>query len=126
MNLATSLWLGLGGFLGANARYWLSVWITAHWGTAFPYGTLLINISGSFLLCFLVVFLSRHALLPPPLSVALTSGFLGAYTTFSTFSAEWLALLQNGQILRSLLYIGGSIVGGGLAGGCGVWLGRVL
>lgn len=125
MPLTTALWIGLGGFLGANARYWLSVWIAAQWGTAFPYGTLLINVSGSFLLCFLLALLTKHPRVPAHLGLALTSGFLGAYTTFSTFSAEWLALLQNAQGLRSLLYIIGSLVGGGLAGGLGLWLGRV-
>lgn len=126
MNMATCLWIGIGGFLGANARYGLSLWVAARWGTAFPWGTLLINVSGSFVLCVLLVLASHHTAFPPTLRLALTTGFLGAYTTFSTFSAEWLLLCQDGYGIRSMLYVVSSVVGGGLAGVAGLWLGRWL
>jgi CrcB protein len=124
--MVTALWIGLGGFLGANVRYWLGLWIAARWGTAFPYGTLWINLSGSCLLCFLVAWLSKGLAMPPALRLALTVGFLGSYTTFSTFSTEWLLLFQDGQAWRGLIYIGCSVVGGGVAGGIGLFLGRCL
>jgi CrcB protein len=120
------LCIGLGGFAGALTRYFLARWIATTWGVTFPYGTLLINLSGSFLLCFLSVLLSTHALWSPALRLASTVGFLGAYTTFSTFSYEWLWLWQNGQVGPSLIYILGSVVGGGIAGILGLCLGRLL
>jgi CrcB protein len=120
------LWIGLGGFLGANARYLLTVWVAARWDVTFPYGTLVINLSGSFFLCLLVEGLSTYLMLRPPLRLALTVGFLGAYTTFSTFSYEWLLLLQDGKVWPGLVYILGSVLGGGVAGGLGFMLGRQL
>jgi CrcB protein len=120
------LWIGLGGFLGANARYVLTVWAATSWGVTFPYGTLVINLSGSFVLCLLVEVLSTYLVLRPPLHLALTVGFLGAYTTFSTFSYEWLQLLQDGKVWLCLAYILGSVLGGGVAGSLGFVLGRWL
>jgi fluoride exporter len=122
MNLSTYLWIGVGGFVGANVRYWLTGWAAAHWGVAFPYGTLVINLSGSFLLCFLATLASKGMALPPNVRLAINVGFLGAYTTFSTFSYEWLLLAQDGQGWRSLVYIVASVLGGGLAGGLGFLL----
>jgi fluoride exporter len=120
------LWIGLGGFLGANARYMLTMWAAARWGVTFPYGTLVINLSGSFLLCLLVEVFSTYLTLPSSLRLALTVGFLGAYTTFSTFSYEWLRLLQEGAVWPCLVYILGSVLGGGVAGVAGFSLGRLL
>jgi CrcB protein len=124
--MSTYLWIGLGGFLGANARYFLAGWAAAKWGATFPYGTMAINLSGSFLLCFLSVVLSDRLVFHPTLRLALLVGFLGAYTTFSTFSYEWLQLVQEGELLYSLAYMGGSVIGGGLAGVIGLLLGRLL
>ena len=120
------LWIGLGGFLGANVRYMLTIWVAAKWGSTFPYGTLVINLSGSFLLCLLVEVFSTYLTLPPSLRLALTVGFLGAYTTFSTFSYEWLRLLQEGAVWPCLIYTLGSVLGGGVAGVAGFSLGRLL
>ncbi|GIX49696.1 MAG: putative fluoride ion transporter CrcB [Candidatus Tectimicrobiota bacterium] len=120
------LWIGLGGCLGAIARYLLVGWAAQRWGTTFPYGTLLVNVSGSFLLCFLAEVLSTRLALYPTLRLALTVGFLGAYTTFSTFSYEWLQLAQDGNGWQSLGYLLGSVLGGGLAGLLGLLLGRGL
>ena len=120
------LYIGCGGFLGALARYVLAGWIAAAWGTAWPYGTLMINLSGSFLLGFLAMLFSTHTVLSPALRLALTVGFLGAYTTFSTFSYEWLQLWLDGKFPLGLLYIVGSVVGGGMAAGLGMWLGRLV
>ena len=120
------LWIGLGGFLGANVRYMLTIWVAAKWGSTFPYGTLVINLSGSFLLCLLVEVFSTYLTFPPSLRLALTVGFLGAYTTFSTFSYEWLRLLQEGAVWPCLIYTLGSVLGGGVAGVAGFSLGRLL
>ena len=126
MQISTYLWIGLGGFFGAMARYGVNTWLTTRWGTAFPYGTLFVNVSGSFVLCLLIAMLSRGFDIAPALRLALTVGFLGSYTTFSTFSADALLLLENGHTLRGLSYVVGSVVGGGLMGAAGLLLGRSL
>jgi CrcB protein len=122
--MVTYLLIGFGGMLGANARYMLTNWIAAHWGVTFPYGTLVVNISGSFLLCFLLAVFGDRLL--PSLRLVLAVGFLGSYTTFSTFSYEWLSLLQQGDVRPCVAYLLGSTVGGGLAGGVGLALGRLV
>ena len=124
--MMTYVWVGLGGFVGANARYLLSNWVAMRWGSTLPWGTLVINLSGSFLLCFLFMVAGGRLMLSPPLRLALAVGFLGSYTTFSTLSYEWLVLLQQGDLPRSLGYLCSSIIGGGLAGGLGLLLGRLV
>ena len=126
MQVSTCLWIGIGGFFGAVARYGINTWLTTRWGAAFPYGTLFVNVSGSFVLCLMIAMLSRGVDVAPALRLALTVGFLGSYTTFSTFSADALLLLENGYTLRGLAYVVGSVVGGGLMGAAGLLLGRSL
>ena len=126
MQFSAYLWIGIGGFFGAVARYGINTWLTARWGAAFPYGTLFVNVSGSFVLCLIIAMLSRGVDVAPALRLALTVGFLGSYTTFSTFSADALLLLENGHTLRGLAYVVGSVVGGGLMGAAGLLLGRLL
>jgi len=126
MDMSTYLWIGMAGFLGANVRYVVGLWITAQWGTTFPYATLAINVSGSFLLCFLVTVWGQGTAWPPAMRLALTVGFLGAYTTFSTLSYECLLLLQQGSMWGSLAYMLASVLGGVLAGGVGLLVGQRL
>ena len=118
--------VGLGGFLGANARYLLARWLTQYYGTAFPYATLIINVTGSFVIGFFLVFATERFALHDYWRLWFVVGFLGAYTTFSTFSFENLALLQNGFWALSLLYMSSSVVLGLLAAGAGVALARLL
>ena len=126
MQISTCVWIGIGGFFGAVARYGVNAWLTARWGAAFPYGTLFVNVSGSFVLCLMIAMLSRNLDMAPALRLALTVGFLGSYTTFSTFSADVLLLLEDGHTLRGLSYVVGSVVGGVLMGAAGLLLGRSL
>ncbi len=126
MQVSTYVWIGIGGFFGAVVRHGLDTWLTTRWGVAFPYGTLFVNVSGSFALCLVIAMLSRDFDVAPALRLALTVGFLGSYTTFSTFSAEALLLLENGYALRGLTYVVGSVAGGGLMGAAGLLLGRSL
>jgi CrcB protein len=102
--------IGLGGFLGANARYLIAGWVGRILGLNFPYGTFIINVSGSFFLGLLMGLLSHRPLdfLQPRLFFAV--GFLGAYTTFSTFSYETLQLAQDGHLAAVLLYSAGSVL----------------
>lgn len=109
--------VGIGGFAGANARYWLGMWVAQRFGAAFPWATFGINVSGSFLLGFLIVFLMARAGTPQTenLRLLFAVGFLGAYTTFSTFEYETLALTQSGAIVRAFFNALGSLIAGFLA-----------
>ncbi len=78
--------IGLGGFVGANARYVVAQWAAQRWGTQFPYGTFIINITGSFILGFFQILVSNFAW-SDNWRLLIAIGFVGAYTTFSTF--EW-------------------------------------
>jgi CrcB protein len=77
-------------------------------------------------LCLIIAMVSKGVDVAPHLRLALTVGFLGSYTTFSTFSADALLLLENGHTLRGLSYVIGSVAGGGLMGAAGLLLGRIL
>jgi len=99
------VWIGLGAVLGANARYFVSMWLAAKLGAEFPYGTLAVNVSGSLLLGFLVAAGSHYLALSPQLRLMMTVGFLGSFTTFSTFAVESIALWQNGRVWAGLASI---------------------
>lgn len=113
------LWIALGGALGAIARYSVGVWVYERMGTRFPYGTLLINVTGCFLMGLVLVILDAHLDLSPGWRYAIPTGFIGAYTTFSTFEYETLHAMQSGQAGTAMLYFSASLVMGFL----GVWLG---
>jgi CrcB protein len=120
------LWVGLGGFLGANARYLLGGWIAARMGTLFPYGTFVINITGSFILGFFLAFIQDRPWVHPTARLLFSIGFVGAYTTFSTYTYETIALMENGQVLLAAINCIGSVVAGLLAVFAGIVLGRAL
>ncbi len=116
------LLIGAGGFVGAIIRYWVGGYIqTLSKGAAFPYATLLINVTG----CLVIGYLARlalHNMLSLEMRLLLISGFLGAYTTFSTFGNETVLLMQNNSSLLAYIYIAASIILGLGA----VWLGQTL
>ena len=118
--------VGLGGFLGANARYLVANEIGRRYGTSFPYGTLVINVSGSFVIGLFLVLVTERCIVHPNWRLLFSVGFLGAYTTFSTFSFESLALIENGFWLLSLLNIVGSVVMGLIATLSGVMIARLF
>jgi len=89
--------IGIGGFLGAAARYGAALWIGQRWGRSFPLGTFLINVSGSFLIGLLMTLFTERFMVNPQWRLMLVVGFLGAYTTFSTFEYETGALLKDGE-----------------------------
>ena len=120
------LLIGLGGFFGANARFLVSSWAARLLGVSFPYGTFIANISGSLLLGVTIAILHDRGLLASPQRHFFVVGFLGAYTTFSTFAYESMQLFQNGAVLLGVLNIVGSVLVGLLAVVCGFWLGRLL
>lgn len=97
--MATVLCIALFGALGCLSRYWLSGWVYTVVGRSFPYGTLVVNIAGAFLIGLIMEFSLRSTLVPPTLRIGLTIGFLGGLTTFSTFSYETFRLLEEGDFL---------------------------
>ena len=119
------LWVGLGGFAGANARYLLGIWVATRFGTTFPYGTFIINVTGSFILGVIMGLLDAHVL-APAVRLSLAIGFIGAYTTFSTFTYETLRLVENGSLLLAAANVVGSVVVGMLAAIAGLAAGRGL
>jgi fluoride exporter len=117
--------LSIGGSLGVNARYWLGVAISRWAGPQFPWATLAINVSGSFAIGLLAVLLARW--LPHPnLRLVVVVGFLGGYTTFSSFTAEALVLWERGERALGAGYVAGSVGAGLAAVVLGTALGRGL
>ena len=99
------LWVSFGGALGALFRVLIAHWTVVRWGPGFPYGTLMVNIGGSFLLGLLVALSLNRATLSPELLAFLGAGFCGAFTTVSTFSVETIQLAQHHGIGFSVLNI---------------------
>jgi CrcB protein len=118
--------MSLGGILGANARYVLGTWIAQRYGTSFPYGTLVINVSGSFVIGLFLTLIAERFVLHPNWRLFFAVGFLGAYTTFSTFSYESVVLLQNGSWWLGLVNMVGSVVLGPIAVVIGMVVARLF
>ena len=119
--MARVLLVAAGGATGAVARYLVGGWVASRCGAGFPWGTLLVNVTGSFLLG-LAATLTLERFGHPGVRLLVGVGFLGAYTTFSTFSYETVQLLAEGSLFRAALNVGVS-VGVGLVA---VWLGMVV
>jgi CrcB protein len=118
----TKYWMvGIGGFVGSIARFWLGSYITYRLGARFPYGTFVINVSGSFLIGLVVTLLAERSNWSPNLLYLIPIGFIGGYTTFSTFELEAFRSMRGGDLGLSLLYVVLSVTVGFLA----VWLGVV-
>ncbi len=122
----TFLLISLGAVLGANARYWLGGWIAQRWGSDLPFATLAINLAGSFVLAFFMTLVTTRFIVNPAWRILFAVGFLGSYTTFSTYTYESVTLLLGGSWLPGLLNLFGSAALGGLAAVLGVILGRLV
>lgn len=105
--MAASLWVALGGALGSVARYWTGLWMARLLGEAFPFGTLLINILGSFVIGLFATLTVADGAMPASLNARLfvMAGICGGYTTFSAFSLQTLALARNGRWDWALAYV---------------------
>lgn len=105
-----TLSIAAGGALGAVARYWMSSGVHAVLGRDFPYGTLLVNVSGSMLMGVMFVFLNERMDVPVEWRASILIGLLGAFTTFSTFSMETLNLLETGEHVKAGLNVLASVL----------------
>ena len=124
--METFLIISLGAILGANARYWVGGWAAERFGTTFPYGTLIINLTGSLILGFFITLVTDRFLMDPRWRLLVAIGFLGAYTTFSTYTYESVNLILSGQVWMGLLDLFGSSILGAAAVTAGILLGRAL
>ena len=113
-----------GGALGALLRFWMSTSVYTVFGRDFPYGTLAVNVVGSFAMGILFVLLDEKFNLAPEWRAALLIGLLGAFTTFSTFSIETLNLMLSGETTKALLNVVLSVIVCILATWLGLLLGR--
>jgi len=118
--------ISLGAIAGALSRYYLTLWFAQRFGTAFPYGTFFINLTGCFGMgFFLTVALERVATIPPEVRLMVTTGFLGAYTTFSTYGLESVTLLRNRNFPAASFYWAGTAILGIISVQLGVLLARI-
>jgi fluoride exporter len=115
------LLVGFGGFLGAIARFWMSGYISSRWGPRFPYGTFVVNMTGCFLIGFMVALLVEKGYGSPGWRYLIPIGFIGAYTTFSTFELETFQTLRDGEIWFAFLNVFLSVIVGFVS----VWLGVI-
>ncbi|PLY00506.1 MAG: fluoride efflux transporter CrcB [Desulfuromonas sp.] len=120
------IYIGVFGGLGCIARFLVSGWTYQLFGRGLPYGTLMVNVLGSFLLGLLMTLGVRSTLFPPAVRVGMTVGFMGGFTTFSTFSYETLRLIEDGSVLQAGVNIVLNLVVCLLAALLGVVLGRYL
>jgi CrcB protein len=115
-----------GGGLGAAARYWLSAVVYRWLPSDFPYGNLLVNVSGCFIIGLLASALEERFIVDPSLRVFLTIGILGGFTTFSSFSYEAISLLRDASYLPALWYVVGTVAGCLAATIAGLMVGRLI
>jgi CrcB protein len=104
------LFIALGGATGAVSRYLLAQWAHGLWEGKVPVGTLLVNMLGSFVIGVVYVLLVEKQLIHPDWRGVLMVGFLGAFTTFSTFSLETISLMEAGHVAHAIAYMLGSAV----------------
>ncbi len=120
------IFIGLGGFAGAISRYLVDGLVTDRTAGTFPWGTLVVNATGSFLLGLLFAMTAERAILPAEIRGPVMIGFIGAYTTFSTYMLESWRLIESGLYGPAIANLGGSILIGVAAVAAGLVVGRAL
>lgn len=116
------LLIALGGALGSVARYWVGSTVGSRMGVRFPYGTLVVNLTACIVIGFTLTWLGEHMEMDPAWRFLIPVGFIGAYSTFSTYEWETLQTLRSGAFALAALYAGGSLVLGLAA----TWVGAAL
>lgn len=116
----------LGGAIGTAARYLTALWAPSVFGVAFPYGTMIVNVAGSFLIAFVMQVGSATELIPPDVRVMLTTGVMGGFTTYSTFNYETTNYFRDGAWLIGLANVGVTLIGCLAAGFAGLALARLM
>jgi fluoride exporter len=113
------LLIAIGGALGSIARYWVGHAVAARTGLKFPYGTLVVNLTACFIIGFTLTFLADHTDINPAWRFLIPIGFIGAYSTFSTYEWETLSIMRSGALALASLYAVGSLIVGLGATWCG-------
>lgn len=116
------LLIAIGGALGSVARFWVGSTVAGRMGIKFPFGTLIVNLTACLVIGFALTYLGKRADLSPAWRYLVAVGFIGAYSTFSTYEWETLSTLRSGAFLLGALYAGGSLILGLVA----VWGGSAL
>lgn len=109
--MARLLWICLGGAVGTGARYLVASWLPQVLGTGFPYATLAVNVLGSFLLAVLMQAGVMTDLMTPTVRLALTTGVMGGFTTYSTFSYETMKYLESGAFVMGAVHVAVTVLG---------------
>ena len=115
-------YIAAGGAFGSIARYWVGSTVASRLGTKFPYGTFVINLTACVMIGFSLTFLAKRTGLNPAWRFLIPIGFIGAYSTFSTYEWETLSTLRSGAFLEASLYAFGSLILGLVA----IWLGVLI
>ena len=118
--------IGIGGFAGAISRYLVDGFVTDRTAGAFPWGTLVVNATGSFVLGLLFAATTERAIFPAEIRGPVMIGFIGAYTTFSTYMLESWGLVESGSYGAAIANLGGSVVVGLVAVAAGLAVGRAI
>ena len=119
------LWVALGGALGSMSRYAVSGWVAERF-PSFPWGTLTVNVVGALIIGFFLTLAQERSLISPQLRIFFATGFLGGFTTFSTFSWETMALFRDGSLEQGLFNVVGSLAAGLIAVAAGITLARLV
>lgn len=120
------LLIALGGALGSVARYWVGSTVGGRMGVRFPYGTLVVNVTACLVIGFTLTYLGDRAEVNPAWRYLIPVGFIGAYSTFSTYEWETLSTLRSGAFFLASLYAVGSLILGLAATWCGAALAEAL
>jgi CrcB protein len=124
--METFLLISIGAILGSNLRYWVGGWAANLFGTSFPYGNLIINLTGSFILGFFITLTTNRLFVDPRWRILVAIGLLGSYTTFSSYTFESINLITENQWIPGLFNLFGSAIFGGLAVLLGIFLARAI
>lgn len=123
VEIRAPLAVSFGAIAGALSRYYLTIWFARHFSHGFPYATLVINLTGSFVMGLLTtLIIDRTFLISPEIRLLIAVGFLGSYTTFSTYELDTMNLVRESNLFMAFLYWFGSATGGYLS----LYLGSIV